>query len=70
MTAGKFIIPGLLMTGFDAGGFSNSSYASGLALAFATGLWAARGVTQRLKLPKPRLPAADTRGAALSHGRP
>lgn len=47
------------MAGVDAGGFSNLGYAGGLALAFVTGLWAARAITKELNLPEPQLPAAD-----------
>ncbi|KAB8261598.1 hypothetical protein BDV32DRAFT_157923 [Aspergillus pseudonomiae] len=56
-------IPGLLIAGVDGGGFSNLGYAGGLALAFVTGLWAARTIATELKLPVPQLPAADVRDA-------
>lgn len=57
----KAPIPGLLVAGVDGGGFSNLGYAGGLALAFVTGLWAARTVAQELGLTMRRLPAADPR---------
>lgn len=69
LTVDKSIIPGLLVAGVDAGGFSNLGYAGGLALAFVTGLWAAREITRELGLPEPRLPAADARDAAPINGR-
>ncbi|BCS21844.1 FAD-dependent oxidoreductase [Aspergillus puulaauensis] len=56
-------IPGLLVAGVDAGGFSNLGYAGGLALAFVTGFWAAKQVARELKLPLPKLPPADPRDA-------
>ncbi|CAI7645676.1 unnamed protein product [Penicillium discolor] len=61
LTPDKSRIPGLLVAGVDAGGFSNLGYAGGLALAFVTGLWAAREVASDLGLPEPRLPPADIR---------
>lgn len=61
LTPDKSRIPGLLIAGVDAGGFSNLGYAGGLALAFVTGLWAAREVASDLGLPEPRLPPADIR---------
>lgn len=61
LTADKTILPGLLVAGVDAGGFSNLGYAGGLALAFVTGIWAAREVARELGLPLPRLPVPDTR---------
>lgn len=64
LTADKSRIPGLLIAGVDAGGFSNLGYAGGLALAFVTGLWAAREVSRHLGLPEPLLPAADIRDGA------
>ncbi|KAJ5734988.1 uncharacterized protein N7483_000113 [Penicillium malachiteum] len=69
LTPDKTAIPGLLVAGVDAGGFSNLGYAGGLALAFVTGLWAARGVARELGLPEPRLPAADAKDAAPMKGR-
>ena len=63
LTADKTIIPGLLVAGVDAGGFSNLGYAGGLALAFVTGIWAAREVARELGLPLPRLPVPDARDA-------
>ncbi|KAJ5825178.1 hypothetical protein N7474_002316 [Penicillium riverlandense] len=66
LTGDKTIIPGLLIAGVDAGGFSNLGYAGGLALAFVTGLWAAREAASILGLPQPRLPAADPRDAQES----
>lgn len=68
LTSDKTAIPGLLVAGVDAGGFSNLGYAGGLALAFVTGLWAARGVARELGLPEPRLPAADAKDAAPLKG--
>ena len=56
MTADNVVIPGLLVAGVDAGGFSNVGYAGGLALAFVTGLWAARQVAKELSLRQPKLP--------------
>ncbi|KAF4768649.1 hypothetical protein HAV15_002488 [Penicillium sp. str.  len=64
LTADKSRIPGLLIAGVDAGGFSNLGYTGGLALAFVTGLWAARVVSRQLGLPEPLLPAADIRDGA------
>ncbi|KAF9894796.1 hypothetical protein FE257_004417 [Aspergillus nanangensis] len=64
VTADKSVIPGLLVAGVDAGGFSNRGYAGGLALAFVTGLWAAREVSRQLNLREPTLPAADPRDSA------
>ena len=61
LTPDKSRIPGLLVAGVDAGGFSNLGYAGGLALAFVTGLWAAREVARDLGLPEPRLPPPDLR---------
>ncbi|OQE84158.1 hypothetical protein PENNAL_c0027G08329 [Penicillium nalgiovense] len=61
LTPDKSKIPGLLVAGVDAGGFSNLGYAGGLALAFVTGLWAAREVARDLGLPEPRLPLPDVR---------
>lgn len=61
LTADKSIITGLLVAGVDAGGFSNLGYSGGLALAFVTGLWAAREVARSLGLSEPRLPPADVR---------
>ncbi|GAB1201302.1 hypothetical protein APSETT444_010692 [Aspergillus pseudonomiae] len=63
LTPDKTPIPGLLIAGVDGGGFSNLGYAGGLALAFVTGLWAARTIATELKLPVPQLPAADVRDA-------
>lgn len=63
MTPDNTRIPGLLVAGVDAGGFSNLGYAGGLALAFVTGFWAATQVARELKLPLPRLPPADPRDA-------
>jgi len=63
LTADKTIIPGLLVAGVDAGGFSNLGYAGGLALAFVTGIWAAREVARKLGLPLPRLPVPDATDA-------
>ena len=59
LTRDKQPIPGLLIAGVDAGGFSNSQYAGGLALAFVTGYWAARAVAKVLALPIPQLPSAN-----------
>ncbi|KAH8650660.1 FAD binding domain protein [Tricladium varicosporioides] len=56
LTSDKHRIPGLLVAGVDAGGFSNLGYAGGLALAFVTGLWAARAVAKGLGLMAPVLP--------------
>ncbi len=61
MTADNNRIPGLLVAGVDAGGFSNLGYAGGLALAFVTGFWAAKEAARELKLPLPKLPPADPR---------
>ncbi|OQD79968.1 hypothetical protein PENANT_c041G07659 [Penicillium antarcticum] len=61
LTPDKSIIPGLLVAGVDAGGFSNLGYAGGLALAFVTGFWAAQEAAKQLNLPVPRLPPADSR---------
>lgn len=63
LAADKTIIQGLLVAGVDAGGFSNLGYAGGLALAFVTGIWAAREVARDLRLPLPRLPVPDARDA-------
>ncbi|KAE8380414.1 hypothetical protein BDV26DRAFT_302845 [Aspergillus bertholletiae] len=63
LTPDKTPIPGLLIAGVDGGGFSNLGYAGGLALAFVTGLWAARTIATELKLPVPQLPATDLRDA-------
>ncbi|KAE8359949.1 hypothetical protein BDV27DRAFT_168212 [Aspergillus caelatus] len=63
LTPDKTPIPGLLIAGVDGGGFSNLGYAGGLALAFVTGLWAARTIATELKLPMPQLPAANLRDA-------
>lgn len=52
------------MAGVDAGGFSNLGYAGGLALAFVTGLWAARSIARELGLVEPYLPPADSSDAA------
>jgi flavin-dependent dehydrogenase len=60
-TADRQHIPGLLVAGVDAGGFSNLGYAGGLALAFVTGLWAARAIAKELNLPEPQLPPANSR---------
>ncbi|KAK5259707.1 hypothetical protein LTR40_005466 [Exophiala xenobiotica] len=51
-------VPGLLVAGVDAGGFSNLGYAGGLALAFVTGFWAARTIARELGLNEPKLPSA------------
>ncbi|CAI7584654.1 unnamed protein product [Penicillium manginii] len=64
LTADNIRIPGLLVAGVDAGGFSNLGYAGGLALAFVTGFWAAKEVAKNLRLPLPELPPADPRDAA------
>jgi hypothetical protein len=69
LTRNKTIIPGLLVAGVDAGGFSNLGYAGGLALAFVTGLWAARLVARELGLVEPCLPAADARDSGPLQGR-
>ncbi|KAJ6087973.1 hypothetical protein N7467_006887 [Penicillium canescens] len=61
LTPDNSIIPGLLVAGVDAGGFSNLGYAGGLALAFVTGFWAAQEAAKQLGLPVPRLPPADSR---------
>lgn len=49
-------IPGLYISGVDAGGFSNWRYGGGLALAFITGRWAAQAaiLDQELKGPNER----------------
>ena len=60
LTADKRPIPGLLVAGVDAGGFSNLGYAGGLALAFVTGLWAAREACSELGLQEPHLPVPNT----------
>ncbi|RVX75784.1 hypothetical protein B0A52_00140 [Exophiala mesophila] len=57
MTADKAPIPGLLVAGVDAGGFSNLGYAGGLALAFVTGFWTARTIARELGLVEPKLPS-------------
>jgi len=57
LTPDKIPIPGLLVAGVDAGGFSNLGYAGGLALAFVTGFWAARTIAQELSLTELRLPS-------------
>jgi hypothetical protein len=57
------------VAGVDAGGFSNLGYAGGLALAFVTGLWAARSVARELGLVEPCLPAADARDTGALQGR-
>ena len=54
-----------MVAGVDGGGFSNLGYAGGLALAFVTGLWAARAVSRELGLPVPKLPAADPKDAVV-----
>ena len=59
LTGDKASIPGLLVAGVDAGGFSNLGYAGGLALAFVTGYWAAREAARQLRLPIPSLPSAS-----------
>ncbi|RFU26077.1 hypothetical protein B7463_g10261, partial [Scytalidium lignicola] len=59
LTTDKTPIPGLLVAGVDAGGFSNLGYAGGLALAFVTGLWASRAIATELNLSRPALPAAN-----------
>ncbi|KAH6981514.1 FAD binding domain-containing protein [Ilyonectria destructans] len=65
----KAPIPGLLVAGVDAGGFSNLGYAGGLALAFVTGYWAAREICNELKLPLPFLPrVASADLSVLSSG--
>lgn len=53
----KTPIPGLLVAGTDAGGFSNLGYAGGLALAFVTGFWAARTIAKELNFREPSLPS-------------
>ncbi|KAJ5987921.1 hypothetical protein N7481_003131 [Penicillium waksmanii] len=65
LTSDNVRIPGLLVAGVDAGGFSNLGYAGGLALAFVTGFWAAREVAKNLRLPLPELPPADPRDAGI-----
>ena len=72
MTPDNNRIPGLLVAGVDAGGFSNLGYSGGLALAFVTGFWAAKQVAIELNLPLPKLPPADPRDdgeAVLMKGR-
>lgn len=69
MTRDKNIIPGLLVSGVDAGGFSNLGYAGGLALAFVTGFWSAKEVARQLGLAEPRLPAADAKDSAPLQGK-
>ena len=69
LTSDNAVIPGLFVAGVDAGGFSNLGYAGGLALAFVTGLWAARETCRELGLSEPRLPVADARDAAPMKGR-
>ncbi|OOQ82438.1 extracellular 3-ketosteroid 1-dehydrogenase [Penicillium brasilianum] len=64
LTHDQNIVPGLLVAGVDAGGFSNLGYAGGLALAFVTGLWAARSIARELGLVEPYLPPADSSDAA------
>lgn len=59
LTSDRKQIPGLLVAGVDAGGFSNLGYAGGLALAFVTGVWTARAIARELNLPEPQLPAAN-----------
>lgn len=54
-------IPGLLVAGVDAGGFSNLGYAGGLALAFVTGFWAAREAAYQLNMPAPSLPEPNAK---------
>ncbi|CAK7234624.1 hypothetical protein SCUCBS95973_008997 [Sporothrix curviconia] len=66
LTADKTRIPGLLVSGVDAGGFSNTGYTGGLSLAFVTGLWAAREVARELSLPEPKLPASDAGDAKVA----
>ncbi|CAH0019993.1 unnamed protein product [Clonostachys rhizophaga] len=56
LTPDRKPINGLLVAGVDAGGFSNVTYAGGLALAFVTGFWAARTATRALNLQEPKLP--------------
>ncbi|KAL6241203.1 hypothetical protein RBB50_011882 [Rhinocladiella similis] len=60
LTADKTSIPGLLVAGVDAGGFSNLGYAGGLALAFVTGFWAARTIARELGLKEPKLPPVSS----------
>jgi flavin-dependent dehydrogenase len=69
LTRDKTVIPGLLVAGVDAGGFSNFGYAGGLALAFVTGLWSARTMAHDLGLPQTCLPAANPSDASPLHGR-
>ena len=57
LTKDKTPIPGLLIAGVDAGGFSNLGYAGGLALAFVTGVWAAQSIARELNLTMPTLPS-------------
>ncbi|KAL3460070.1 FAD binding domain-containing protein [Aspergillus heterothallicus] len=66
LTADNARIPGLLVAGVDAGGFSNLGYAGGLALAFVTGFWAAKEIARDLELPLPCLPLADPRDAQVA----
>ena len=68
ITADKKPIPGLLVAGVDAGGFSNLGYAGGLALAFVTGIWAARAIAQELNLLMPQLPAANAKDIQPAEG--
>jgi hypothetical protein len=56
------------VAGVDAGGFSNLGYAGGLALAFVTGIWAARAIAQELNLPMPQLPAANAKDIQPAEG--
>ena len=60
MSPDRLPIPGLLVAGVDAGGFSNLGYAGGLALAFVTGFWAARSIARDLSLVEPHLPSIAT----------
>lgn len=66
----KAPIPGLMIAGVDAGGFSNVQYAGGLALAFVTGFWAARSIARELHLPEPKLPRASPKDLEQSEQRP
>ncbi|KIX04600.1 uncharacterized protein Z518_05470 [Rhinocladiella mackenziei CBS 650.93] len=66
LTPDKTPIPGLLVAGVDAGGFSNMGYAGGLALAFVTGLWAARTVAKELNLREPKLPSTAAQDRDLT----
>lgn len=61
LTPDKTPIPGLLVAGVDAGGFSNLGYAGGLALAFVTGYWAAKEIAWQLNLASPSLPEPDAK---------